>query len=456
MSFNKNFYWGASTSAFQIEGGKQLDGKGLSTVDTRKVKSGIADTSITSDFYHHWREDISLMKELGINSFRMSISWSRILPEGNGNINLTGLKFYDQVIDCLLENNIEPIVTINHFDMPVALIKQYNGWISRKSIGDFANYAQILFKHFGDRVKTWLTINEPLMLMYNPGYNGSHYNNPDDTTQTNFIILHHILLAEKYAFKLCHQIVKFSKIAPVSAFQNVYPLSTNYEDISASMTAESILSYWALDVAIKGHYPIETFEMLKKLNLAPIVSHADENIFCMDYPDFIAFNYYSSIHAGKHQPQNNFIPPFYKFPLFSVNMGEERKTDKWSAMESDANGLIMSARKLYNRYHLELMVTENGYADTQTPDESGQIDDQERINYLRDHINACKQIVDLDISLLGYFVWSFIDSLSGREGFSKRYGLVYVNRTDQDLYDLKRIPKKSFYWYKNFIKTQNV
>ncbi|BDR58948.1 glycoside hydrolase family 1 protein [Xylocopilactobacillus apicola] len=455
MSLNKDFYWGASSSAFQIEGANRADGKGLSTVDVRPVKTGIADTSVAADFYHNWREDISLMDKLGINAFRLSISWSRIYPTGNGELNNDGLAFYDRVIDCLLDHNIEPIITINHFDMPQALIDQYNGWLSRKSVEDFARYTKTLFLHFGDRVKTWLTINEPLMLMYNPGYNGSHYDRADETTSSNFLILHHILLAEKYAFKLCHQLIKNGKIAPVSAFQNVYPLSSEYEDVSAALTAESILSYWALDVAVKGSYPKTTYERLNKLGLAPKVSHADEIIFQMDVPDFIAFNYYSSIHVGGYHQTEKFIPPFFNFPLFSVDMGEERKTAKWSAMSSDSNGLVMSARKLFDRYQIPLMITENGFADTEEPDDSKKINDQERIKYLQEHVSACQEILGLEIPLKGYFVWSFLDSLSGREGYSKRYGLVYVNRDDQDLRDMKRIPKQSFYWYQDFIKSQN-
>lgn len=148
MSLNKDFYWGASSSAFQIEGANRADGKGLSTVDVRPVKTGIADTSVAADFYHNWREDISLMDKLGINAFRLSISWSRIYPTGNGELNNDGLAFYDRVIDCLLDHNIEPIITINHFDMPQALIDQYNGWLSRKSVEDFARYTKTLFFTF--------------------------------------------------------------------------------------------------------------------------------------------------------------------------------------------------------------------------------------------------------------------------------------------------------------------
>ncbi|GEL15137.1 glycoside hydrolase family 1 protein [Pediococcus cellicola] len=452
MMTKDNFRWGVSSSAFQIEGASKSDGKGPSTLDKRLVKSGIADTSVASDFYHHWHEDIKLLELLGVTSFRMSISWSRIFPSGVGSPNKAGVDFYDQVIDDLLMHNIEPVITINHFDMPYALINKFNGWLSRDSVSAFTNYAKFLFVHYGNRVKTWLTINEPLMLMYNPAFNGSRYNNPKRSTKSNFQILHHILLAEKNAMRLCHELVIDGEIGPVAAFENVYPTSSNPNDVDAALTAESILSYWALDVAIKGKYPGITYNELTKINLAPKVSAADDVIFKSAYPDFIAYNYYSSIRVSAHHQSDNTVIPFFDSPLFSVDMGTERKTDKWSAMEADPIGMGISARKLYERYHLPLMITENGYADTEIPNQNGEIQDDQRIEYLSAHISICKKLVDEGIPLKGYFIWSFLDSLSGREGFSKRYGLVYVNRTDTDIRDLRRIPKKSFYWYRNLIR----
>lgn len=452
MTSKENFRWGVSSSAFQIEGANKADGKGPSTLDKRKVRAGIADTSVAADFYHHWREDIQLLASLKVTSFRMSISWTRIFPTGTGSSNKAGVQFYDQVIDALLANNIEPVVTINHFDMPYALITQFNGWLSRKSVNAFANYAKFLFQHFGDRVKTWLTINEPLMVMYNPAFNGSHYQDDNRSTKANFLMLHHILLAEKNAIKLCHQLVVNGKIGPVSSFQNVYPASNHPEDVEAAMTAESILSYWALDVAVKGKYPEITYNRLRKLKLAPQVSPADQIIFQSAFPDFIAFNYYSSIRAEKYHTLTGFVIPFFDSPLFSIDMGPQRATKKWTAMEADPVGMGIAARKLYERYHLPLIITENGYADTEVPSADSIVQDDKRIEYLSKHIAICEQLIEEGVPLWGYFIWSFMDSLSGREGFSKRYGLVYVNRTDTDLRDLKRTPKKSFYWYRDQIR----
>jgi 6-phospho-beta-glucosidase len=447
------FLWGVSTSAFQIEGAATEDGKGLSTVDVRPGKGNIADTSVAADFYHRWPEDVKLLKELGVNSFRFSLSWSRILPNGTGVVNKDGIQYYNRLIDQLLRNGIRPVVTLNHFDMPETLIKRYNGWLSRQSVDDFSAYAKLAFTLFGDRVKTWLTINEPLMLMFNPGYNGSHYDEPDTPSIQNYQMLHHILLAEKKAMKLCHDIVLEGKIGPVTAFQNVYAASKNSEDIHAARVAEEQLSYWILDVAAKGHYPDNTMSRLQLLKLAPTVTDEDTKIFQSSFPDFIAFNYYASITAGAPKKQNGFLPPFFRSVDFSIDMGEERKTNKWSAMRADPAGLAMSAKKLVNRYHLPVMVTENGYADTMMPDDNGEIHDRERITFLREHIKVCQRLLDEHVPITGYFIWSFLDSLSGREGFSKRYGLVFVNRTDTELRDLRRIPKDSYYWYQHFLST---
>lgn len=448
------FRWGVSTSAFQIEGANQEDGKGLSTLDVRQVKQGIADTSIAADFYHQWQNDIPLLKKLGVTSLRLSFSWSRIIPTGDGRVNAKGLAFYDHVVNALLAQGIEPIVTINHFDMPAALITKYNGWLNRNAVVDFEKYAIVLFKHFGDRVKMWLTINEPLMLMYNPAFNGSHYSQPEKSTSANFLILHHILLAEKRAFLRCHELVESGQIGPVSSFENVYPLSTDPKDVSAAMTAESVMSYWALDVAVRGHYPLDTYTKLNRLGLAPHVSDQDQKIFESDYPDFVAFNYYSSVRAGAYHKPTGKVIPFFDSPLYTVEMGPQRKTTKWAAMTADPEGMAISARKLYARYGLPLLITENGYADTLEPNNQGEINDDDRIEYLNAHAQKCLELIHDQIPLKGYFVWSFMDSLSGREGFTKRYGLVFVNRTDTDLRDLARIPKKSFYWYQNFIREQ--
>ncbi|ERK29797.1 glycoside hydrolase family 1 protein [Clostridium intestinale] len=453
--FPENFLWGASTSAFQVEGAYLEDGKGLSSVDIRKVPKGITNTEVASDHYHRYKEDVALMNELGLKAYRFSISWSRIYPDASGKVNEEGLKFYDNLINELIKNKIEPIVTIYHFDVPKALTDEFGAWTNRKCIDFYVEYAKTLFRHFGDRVNKWITINEQLMDIFNPDFSGTRGIESENPLKLTYQISHHMSLAEKKVIKACHEILPNSMIGPVSAFQVVYPATTKPEDIVAALDAEEILSYMLLDVSVKGEYSEFAWNYLKERGIEPVMEPGDTEILKSAKPDFIGFNYYASQCAEAYNLDkiNEKTAPFFKSDKFKIVENKFLEKSDWMIFGTDPVGLRISLRKLHNRYNLPLIITENGYAESEILEEGDIVNDNYRISYIKEHLKQCELAISEGVELLGYCPWSFIDILSGRQGFSKRYGLVYVNRTEDDLKDLRRIKKKSFYWYKEVIKT---
>lgn len=453
--FPDNFLWGASTSAFQVEGAYLEDGKGLSSVDTRKIPEGITDTKVASDHYHRYKEDVALMAELGLKSYRFSISWPRIYPDASGKVNEAGLKFYDDLINELIEYNIEPLITIYHFDVPKALTDEFGGFASRKCIDYYVEYAKTLFKHFGDRVNKWITINEQLMDMFNPDFSGTRGVDGEGSMKLTYQISHHMSLAEKKVMAACHKMLPNAKIGPVNCFQVVYPATSKPEDVVAAFDAEEILSYMLLDVSVKGEYPKYVWNYLEERGIAPEMLEGDEEILKSTKPDFIGLNYYFSlcVEARNSKDKNENLPPFWKYDKFDVVDNKFFRSSEWMIHGTDPVGLRLILRKIYTRYNLPIIITENGYAQSEVLEEGDIVNDDYRINYIREHLKQCKLAISEGVELLGYCPWSFIDILSGRQGFSKRYGLVYVNRDEHDLKDLRRIKKKSFHWYKNVIKT---
>lgn len=453
---SKDFMFGVSSSAFQIEGAVQTGGKGLSTVDTRLVRPGMADTSVASDFYNHWEEDIELLRELGVKAYRFSISWTRIFPDGEGELNQEGLDFYMKVIDRLLSYKIEPVVTIYHFDLPQKLVDNYGGWLGRETIYAYEKYAKTLFEAFGDKVKYWVSINEALMVMYSKDFNGIRDLEGKAYERANYQIMYHMALAEKFAFKWCHELVPGGMIGPASPFQNIYPASATPANVEAAMTAEELLSFTLLDLSIRGSIPARIAYLLKKQGLYPETREEDEQLLLSESADWICINYYFSLCAEAYSGKDDSnMPPFFRSENYRIVPNPEGTKSEWMIFGTDPTGLRLSIYKLWQRYNLPLMITENGYANSDTLEEDGYIHDETRIGYLKEHLDQCFQAVEEGIPLLGYSPWSFLDSLSGREGFAKRYGLVYVDRTDDDLKDMKRYKKDSFYWYQQVITDCN-
>ena len=462
--FPDNFLWGAATSAYQVEGAAEEDGKKKSQQDVINSGRRFSDTSVASDFYHRYKEDIALMKEMGLKSYRFSIAWSRVFPDGDGPLNEKGIEFYDNVIDELIANGIEPIVTLYHYDMPLALVEKYDGWINRQSVADFERYARFVINRYKDKVKYWTTINEQSVIvlfwtqknLIPEKYLGDHH--------VRYQINHHLNLAHCLAVKAVHELVPGGMAGAAIGYNPFYALTSAPKDALAALNAHEFMNAFYLDVYFKGFYNKGALTYMQDHEFAPVIEPGDEQIFKENISDFLALNYYSSecvkypaddavfMEAGvnwsgvkgemdSHETQPGFFEKV-------INPLADRTDWDWTI---DPDGMQYLLRDIYDRYNKPLMITENGigYRDVL---EDGRVHDDYRIKYLRDHIAAMAEAMHYGVEVISYNPWSFEDLLSTSNGYEKRYGFVYINRTDHDLKDLARIRKDSFFWYKDLIE----
>jgi len=460
--FPRDFLWGASSSAYQCEGAWDEDGKGMSVQDAAPVVPGTSDWKVTSDHYHHFREDIALMAEMGFREYRFSIAWPRIIPDGDGEINPKGVQHYHEVIDECLKYHIEPVVTLYHFDLPLALQKKYGGWTSRQCIEDFVRYCEVCFREYGDKVHYFLTINEQnMMTMFNMG----GYRTDKERYQAN----HHMLVAQARAMVSCHRMCG-AKIGPAPNITCVYPLTSSPEDTLAAMDYDQLRNRLYLDTAAFGEYPEALAQYMKEHGCFPEYAEGDEEALKGAHPDFLAFNYYggSTVKyisekdgtalkqslAGLKMTKDNmaqFMTGMMTEPGIAQGASNPLQVQTKYGMGIDPVGLRVTLRQMWERYRLPLLITENGCG---VPDEltaDGKIHDDYRIDYLRRHIHACQEAITDGVNLIGYSPWSAFDLVSTHQGITKRYGLIYVNRDEHDLKDLGRIRKDSFYWYQKVI-----
>ena len=461
--FPEHFLWGASSSAFQIEGGWDEDGKGMSVADYNSFKHSDkqADSKVASDFYHHWREDIALMKELGMKAYRFSLAWTRIIPDGDGEVNQHGIDFYNQVIDELISNGIQPLVTLYHFDLPYALVEKYNGWESRECAFAFERYARIRFQAFGDRVKIWQVHNEQnLMIRVNNRMN-IYVEDDYQADKMRAQMDYHMFLAHALAVNACHELVKDGKVGPAVSSTCTYPLTNQPMDVWAARMNDNFKTNYCLEMHMNGEYPGYYMRYLKERNIVPQMPKADQEILKKAKIDYIALNYYRTLCAS-------YLPADEKHPIGSrVFRGNEVDFDQYGYCRDEKNenlkaseygaqidpmGLRLVLNDYYRRYHLPMIVTENGLGTADVLTEDGHVHDDYRIAYIDAHIDAISDAIEDGVEMMGYCPWSFMDLLSSHQGFKKRYGFVYVNREDHDLKDLRRIKKDSFMWYQKVIK----
>ncbi len=455
----KDFLWGASTSAYQVEGENLSHGKGPSVQDTKEIPAGTSGFEVCADFYNHYEEDIALMAEMGFKTFRFSIAWTRILPTGRGEINQEGIDFYSNVIDTCLKYNIEPLVTMFHFDLPDALEKM-GGWSRRDIVDDFVNFARILFENYGSRVKYWLTINEQNMLtLVGEAIGTSDFTGVTNKVKKLYQDNHHMLLAQAKVMKLCHEMLPGAKIGPAPNISLIYPASCKPKDNLAAQNFNAIRNWLYLDMAVYGIYNNLVWKYLEEHDAIPEIEDGDMEIMKAAKPDFIGFNYYNTstvewddgsedAASGKVDQQSGATEKgVYKaFP----NPNLLRTEFGW---EIDPDGFRATIREIYSRYHLPMIITENGLGAYDTLTEDGKIHDNYRIEYLRKHIEQLKIAAEEGCEMMGYCPWSAIDLVSTHEGIVKRYGFIYVNRDEFELKDMKRYRKDSFYWYKKVIAT---
>jgi 6-phospho-beta-glucosidase len=465
--FPKNFLWGAASAAYQVEGAWKVDGKGPSVWDiftkipgkTYKGSNG----DIAVDHYHRYQEDVALMAEMGLNAYRFSVSWPRVSPSGRGEINEAGLSFYDRLVDELLAHDIQPVLTLYHWDVPQALMDEYRAWESRRIIKDFDDYCITLYKRFGDRVKYWVSLNEQ-------NFNSRHsfitaMHPPGVKDPKRFYEANHIaFLANAKAIQSFREHVPEGKIGPSFAYSPAYPTSSDPKDILAFENAEEFANNWWLDVYCWAKYPQVALNYLQREGLAPTIQDGDFDLLEKGSPDFIGVNYYHTLTyesnpldgvsegalnttGQKGTTQSVGVPGLYR-----TTRNSHLETSNWD-WAIDPIGLRVGLRRITSRYRLPVFITENGLGEFDTLEQGDLIDDTYRIAYLAAHLSECRQAITDGIDLIGYCSWSFTDLLSWLNGYQKRYGFVYVNRDETDEKDLRRIKKKSFSWYQEVIRT---
>lgn len=473
-NFPDHFLWGGSSSAFQCEGAQFEDGKGVSTMDRVPYPPEMADLSVAVDHYHRYAEDIALMAEMGFKAYRFALSWTRILTVGTGQVNPKAIAHYNAVIDECLKYGIEPVVTLFHFDTPQALADRYGGWYDRQIIDDFAAYCTVCFREFGDRVKHWTVNNEYnafVMETLGGPYLDMMYGLPDTRTEEQKLCMaaqtaHYQLVAESKVIGICRQMWPDAMIGPTVNIPPAYPASAKPEDTVAAMDSNVLYIYYYLDAACRGYYNPMVLRYLEDRDAMPEITAEDARILAEGNANWISVNYYFSHtvqSAGLDEPTCNAKKVMSmggrdernSYVLRGAFKGMDNPYLKQTVYgwEMDPIGIRVTLRLLAERYDLPMIITENGLGtwDTLTPD--GKIHDNERIEFYRQHLHQCKLAINDGAKLIGYCPWSAFDLISTHQGMKKRYGFIYIDRTDTDLKELKRIRKDSFFWYQDVIRT---
>ncbi len=474
MSLRNDFLWGGAVAAHQLEGAFDACGRGLSICDVltagrngvaRRITDGIVEGEMYPnhegiDFYHTYKEDIKLFKELGFKCFRTSISWSRIFPNGDEELpNEEGLQFYDDLFDALLESGIEPVITLSHFEMPYNLVKSYGGWTNRALVEFFVRYATTVMRRYKDKVKYWMTFNEINNQMTTSTHifgwtnSGIEFSKCSDPKKTLYQAVHHELLASAMVVKAGHEINPAFQIGCMVAMVPVYAFSSDPKDQLQAQLAMND-KYLFTDVHCRGHYPMYIRKEWEREGTGPVMEAEDEAILREGCVDYIGLSYYMSttvrdaagtIHGeingqSEHSVENPYI-----------------QVSDWG-WGIDPTGLRIALNELYGRYELPLFIVENGLgAYDELIDKDGQktVEDDYRISYLGAHVKAMKETIEHDgVDVIGYTPWGCIDVVSFTTGeLRKRYGFIYVDKNDDGSGSGKRYKKKSFEWYKNVIRS---
>ncbi|MEF2290638.1 glycoside hydrolase family 1 protein [Virgibacillus dokdonensis] len=474
-TFPKDFLWGGATAANQIEGAYDKDGKGLSTSDMAAYKDPYAGGKVDNftfnvnsveleeylnhpdkylfpkrwgiDFYHRYKEDIALFAEMGYKVFRLSISWARIFPTGlEDKPNEAGLAFYDKVFDELAKYDIEPLVTMSHYEMPLTLTQKYNGWVSRELIGLFEKFARVLFERYKDKVKYWITFNEMNMNL-NSIYTGAGVlaDKVDNVEEAAYQASHHQFLASALAVKAAREIMPEAHIGCMINQIESYARTTKPEDQLQALKADQINMFYP-DVQVRGKYPNYMVRYFAENNINLETKPEDAKILAEGTVDFIAFSYYMS-HVTEARPDAAKIAGSFDSPI----KNEYLELSQWD-WPIDPIGLRISLNKLYDRYQKPLFLVENGLGARDELTEDGKIHDPYRIDYIKKHIIEMKEAIQDGVELMGYTTWGCIDLIScGTSQMSKRYGFIYVDQDDKGNGSLERYRKDSFYWYKDVI-----
>jgi beta-glucosidase len=449
-SFPADFLWGAATSAYQIEGATHEDGRADSIWDTFASAPGATFRGETgqmaADHYHRMQEDVALMAELNLNAYRFSLSWSRILPQGTGTVNARGLDFYDRLVDALLARGICPVVTLYHWDLPQALYER-GGWLTRETAHAFADYAEVVVRRLGDRVHWWITLNEPWCAAY-WGYGlGTHAPGITDM-QSAVVAAHHLLLAHGLALPRIRGQARPQ--ARIGMTLNLTPVSAADDQVETLQGVEHmdvLYNRWILDPLFHGHYPERLFD---DLAVAPPSLESTDMALIATPLDFVGINYYSRLLLRARRQANVQNTQSAPIPAYEPVVPVPGASYTEMAWEIYPQGLSDVLLRVHREYAPRLiLVTENGAAFADQWDGNNPVRDERRVQYLHDHIYALESARRQGVPVGGYFIWSLLDNYEWNNGYSKRFGIVYVDYTTQ-----RRQIKESGRWYATFIKAQ--
>lgn len=460
IQFPDGFLWGGAVAANQLEGAYNEDGKGLSTQDVAprgimepRTETPTADNLklVGIDFYHRYKEDIRLFAEMGFKVFRTSIAWSRIFPKGDETTpNEAGLQFYDDLFDECRKYGIEPLVTLSHYETPLYLAEQYDGWVNRKLVDFYKHYAETVLRRYKGKVKYWLTFNEINSILEEPFLSGG-INTPKEklSKQDLYQAIHHELVASAAAVKLCREILPDAKIGCMILSMPAYPLTPHPDDVVKVMEFEH-RNYFFGDVHVRGGYPGYMKRYFKDNGIEIVFEPGDEEML-RHTVDFVSFSYYMSV-CQTADPEKNIAG---KGNIIGGIPNPYLRASEWG-WQIDPQGLRIVLNAFYDRYQKPLFIVENGLGavDQLIINEAGEktVEDDYRIQYLNDHLVQVAEAIEDGVEVMGYTAWGCIDLVSATTAqLSKRYGFIYVDRNDDGSGTLERYRKKSFYWYKEVI-----
>lgn len=464
LKMPNNFLFGAASASYQVEGAWNEDGKGLSNWDVfSKIPGKTFENTngdVAVDHYHRYKEDIALMAEMGLESYRFSISWPRIFPNGTGEVNEKGLEFYNNLIDECLKYDIVPFVTLYHWDLPQAL-EEKGGWKNKKTVEAFVRFADTCFQSFGDRVNHWITFNEAVIFCSLGYLTGAHPPGIEGDVKGYFQTTHNVFVAHARAVELFKQNGHTGEIGITHVFNPAFSIDDAEENKFAEMHANAYATHWFYDPILKGEYPEYVVNGLNEQGLLPEMTEEELDVLKRTAPmnDFIGLNYYSPQRVMKNdsalvmaggrenstgRPGNPSFDGVYK----TVKMDDKVYT-KWD-WEISPEAFLAGMHMLKDRYgDVKIYITENGLGDVD-PIVDGEIMDTPRIEYIEGHLRAVKHAVQQGINVAGYYAWSAIDLLSWLNGYKKQYGFIYVDHNN----GLARKKKQSFHWYKEIIATR--
>ena len=441
MKYPKGFLFGTATSAYQIEGAWNEDGKGPSNWDrythgiTHSVKND--DTGdVAIDHYHRYPEDFDILQSLGTNAYRFSISWARILPNGRGEVNQKGIDFYNRLIDALLARGIEPAATLFHWDLPAAL-EARGGWVNRDIVEDFVTYARICFEAFGDRVKRWFTINEPIVFTKR-AYGLGLVPPCGKDIQAGLDAAHNALLAHGRAVRLFREMKLPGQIGAALDIVYKLPASDKPQDVAAAQLANATSQMYYYEAIFKGQYPQLALDWYRKHHAAPVILPGDMQIIS-EKMDFVGINYYLT-QTVMDMPGHG--PYGYKT---SYHRGYKRSSLRWECDPEGFYNVLQMVKQ--DTDNMPVVISENGWSVPDEVEADGRICDTDRLEYLQKHLAVVERALADGVNLQGYYLWSAFDNFEWNEGYDARFGIVYVDYATQ-----KRTVKESGKWYAQYIK----